>query len=466
MTNNDLLSVDEMPVDKASDKTLIGNRISVDLEHNNVETVQEVAPLNGWVGDDGRVVRFKLFNGRNQQGNRQVQSLVGMSIALGTVDSAGVPKITRTFTRVNDAAGEFNIKVPGAFYQASGRVKEAFLFLYSDLDGKTLIGSVPISFVVRNKLMEVALNSKPFDSAFLELNKELLKMHNEHQAFLDKQVEEVTNRIKLFNDTLRAQGKQADTIKETVDNLIKLIEKGGVPTFGGNNIYTGDNEFLKFVTGFMTGTVIRYFNGNNPQQDLNDPQVLRDMRSGTTQTTYYGGNEVKNNPIGTDYIVVTRHKITGVSVYEQAMFFGQESGVIKARVINDVAGATRFGAWGTVAEWGAKWQSLVPYLSDNFIAHAAAPSFRVVGDKVEFKGAITARKTITNTSNVSIKLTKALPFEFFDDQDELKVSGGSAIYALFAFGNQLEMQKHQMGGNWTDIVAGNYIGISSTFNIK
>lgn len=439
-----------------------GKYIIVDTTIKSTD-VMFIDEMSGDKGDAGRKVYLAIKERARSNDPKDPlipTDLTGRDVRFQGHDAKGKYKRISLSTKIENAkAGLVEITLPREIYQAPGAYQNGEFEIFVKNSG-TKVSTVPVGLEVYDNLAHMSVGES---AHYIDEAEKLIK---DLESLTGRSLDEFRANINKMNGSVDSALSSIKSLENLVKTWQQLVKDNGVAEIAGNNIYTGINIYEKPVTGFMSGTVIQYFNGNNPQQDLDDPQVLRDMRSGTTQTTYYGGNKVKNNPISTDYVVVTRHKISGASVYEQLMFFGQESGVIKSRVVNDVQGAARFGTWGTVAEWGAKWQPLAPYLSDDFIAHSSAPSFRVIGNKVEFSGAITAKKTITNTNNVSLKITKPLPFNFIRGQEKMKVSGGMAIYALFAYGNQLEMQKHQRGGNVTDIVAGNYIGISGTFDIQ
>lgn len=445
-----------LPVEKQ------GKYIIVDTTIKSTD-VMFIDEMSGDKGDAGRKVYLAIKERARSNDPKDPlipMDLTGRDVRFQGHDAKGKYKRISLSTKIENAkAGLVEITLPREIYQAPGAYQNGEFEIFVKNSG-TKVSTVPVGFEVYDNLAHMSVGES---AHYIDEAEKLIK---DLESLTGRSLDEFRANINKMNGSVDSALASIKSLENLVKTWQQLVKDNGVAEKAGNNTYTGNNVFEKFVTGFITGTIVKYFGSGSPQQDLNDAQVLRNMRTATTETTYYGGNKVMNNPIGTDFVVVTRHKITSATVYEQVMFFGQESGVIKARTVSGVDGMIRFGTWGTVAEWGSKWQSLVPYLSDDFIAHSSTPSFRVIGDKVEFSGAITAKKTITNPNNLSIKLTKAFPFKFIGGQETVKVSGGAAIYVLFAYGNQLEMQKHQIGGNWADIVAGNYIGISSTFDIQ
>lgn len=436
----------------------------LDTEVENISESWIVKGLNGTQGDSLRKVNLAIKEGTmvlNGKTRPKPKNLAGLAVRFRGKDSDGKRKyVESTYEIINESAGLVSITLPAEVFAAHGDYQSAFIQIY-DPNGIKNESTFKVALTVIEN--DVMFTTNPSNDYIDQVE----KLIEECSERFDVASKELNKRVEAFSDTLALQEKRAGSIEELLNNLIKLVEQKGVPTFGGDNVYTGITQFTQFIQGHITGTVIKRFTSEDAPQDMNNVDVLREMKVGTSEASYYSDNQLSNNPMSNSWVFVTRHKISAATVYETAMTFdGKGYGVLKARTVGGLDAVPALTEWGIFGEWGQKWKSLVPYLSDEFIAHSTAPEYRIVGSKVEFRGAVTAKKTIANTKNVSVKLTKELPFNFIGGQEVIKVSGGPAIYALFAYGNQLEMQKHQIGGVWADIGAGNYIGISSTFDMQ
>ena len=422
-----------------------------------------VKGLNGTQGDDLRTVNFAIKEGTISGGGQDVpkpKNLAGLAVRFAGKDANGKRKyVDGMFDVISESGGLVSVTLPKEVYMAHGDYESAFLEIY-DPKGRTNTATVKLAMTVIQN--DVAFTTNP-SADYISRVEDIIKACENK---FDVATKNMNKRIDEFATILAAQSKQFDANKALLETQIKLIESKSVPIPSSDVKWTGIHEYLKTIQGFTLGTEVAYFGPNQPQQDLNDIQVLRDMKPATSQTTYYGGNKLLNNPNPGDYVIVKRHKVTISSVYEEILRFNEDSGTMKVRLVQGVNSAPKFGDWGIVSEWGQKWKPLAPYLTDDFIAHSATPEYRIVGDEVEFRGAITPKKTLANSSNESFAITKPLPFTMIGGQDTINVSSGSAIYALFGYGNKLEMQKHQIGGKWADVPAGGYVSIGGKFSIK
>jgi len=237
----------------------------------------------------------------------------------------------------------------------------------------------------------------------------------------------------------------------------------------GNNQYTGKNVFDQVIEGFVTGTAIKMYSSSSAQQDLNDLTYLKNMRIGTIESAYYTDNKVLNNPIGSEYFIVERRKLTQSSVIETITRVAHANGKTMQRLVNGLNATPKIGDWGVLAEWGQEWKSLKPYLNKSWTSLGADPVYRIVGDNVEIMGDLTPVKTLINSkAGIGSRWTLAkLPVKFLPHQAVLTQGTKASTFLLMPEEDgTLTILKYLSGGVPVDIEKDGSHVIYGTFKIK
>ncbi|MCW0952996.1 phage baseplate upper protein [Weissella ceti] len=443
-----------------------GQFIVVDTTIKSTD-IMYIDELNGDKGDAGRKIYLALKERARTNDPKDPlipMNLDGRDVRFQGHDAEGKYKRVALSTRIiNSQAGLVEITLPRQIYLAVGEYQNAEFEVY-EKDGDTTISTVPIGLEVYNNLAHLSVgdNVHYIDEAeklIAELEKMTNKSLDEMRALLQK----------MDNNVGDALGniKRLETLVELWQQTVK---DNGVAEKAADNVLTGLNEFTQFIKGHITGTAITRYGANEPVRDLNDLEVLRAMKAGTTEISYYSGNKVANNPVENDWLMVSRHKVSDGTVYETAMTFaGGDYGVIRARSISGLTSTPKLTQWKTVSEWGVKWLPLTKYLTSDFVAGEHPPMYRIVGDHVELIGLVTPKVTLKNdTSGIgkAWDIISGLPVTFESSQARVQVGAGWATFAMLTGGGRIAMQKHGIAGKPSDVIAGGYYDISSTLVIK
>ncbi|SUP61443.1 Uncharacterised protein [Weissella viridescens] len=66
----------------------------------------------------------------------------------------------------------------------------------------------------------------------------------------------------------------------------------------------------------MTGITNKIYTVNDPNQDVNDINKLRNLPEATTTVDYYSNNGTLNNPMGSNYFAVETRKSLGTRLFK------------------------------------------------------------------------------------------------------------------------------------------------------
>ncbi|WP_419154310.1 BppU family phage baseplate upper protein [Weissella viridescens] len=419
--------------------------------------------MSGDYGDAGRTVYLAIkerATSNNPKAPLKPMNLTGRDVRLQGHDAQGVFKRISLSTKITNAtAGLVEITIPRQFYQAVGAYQNAEFEVY-EVNGNTRISTVPVGFEVYNNHAHMVLNdSQVYVDEFEELAKKLQSTVDNTLVDVNKQIRSLLNQIQGLQN-----GRQELDI--LIQRWTQLVNDKAVALLNGKNTFTEYTEFLKPISGFITGTVIKVYTSNEPVQDVNDINKLKELPSSTTTTEYFSNNGTLNNPMESKYFMVETQKVTKDTAFQTITNLNLVDGEIRVRTVQTMTTQPVFGNWYTTSKW-SPWRTLVPYLDKQFTVGNVAPMYRIDGNLVHIKGDLTPTKTLPNKD-----VTKAytmfdnLPFDFANAQVRIQVGSGLTTFALFTSGKHMEMQKYSSGGQLVPINGGGYIGMSGVFSLE
>lgn len=266
---------------------------------------------------------------------------------------------------------------------------------------------------------QVDLNMDPeavaTNEQLMDIEKRLDFVDENHEGRLSKLEHTDTNNVKLTSD------QQVYGTKTFIEKIIGTINKAlsAVKLETPRKINGVDFDGTQDIDINASDT-IQVFDSYSPPQDLNDPTIVVNQVPGTTKQYYYTGNRVKNNPFHSDFIHVTRYKLTTVTCYERAIYVTVSGNTYEmSRRVSDVSTNPVFSEWTK---------------TDT----PTANEIKKLQDAV----------TPKSSTNYSFKLDK--PFD-------------NVTCQIFVFDNFMTIQlfgyvptdKLPVGGSWGDILVGN-----------
>lgn len=415
--------------------------------------------ISGDYGDAGRKV-YLAIKERALSNDPKVplkpMDLNGMDVRLQGHDANGVFKRVSLSTKMIDAEkGRVEITLPREIYINPGAYENAEFEIY-EVNGDTVISTVPIGFEVYNNHAHMVLNdSQVYVDEFEELAKKL-------QSTVDNTLVDVNKQIRLLLNQIQGLQNGRQELDILIQRWTQLVNDKEVALLNGKNTFTEYTEFLKPISGFITGTVIKVYTSNEPVQDVNDINKLKELPSSTTTTEYFSNNGTLNNPMESKYFMVETQKVTKDTAFQTITNMNLVDGEIRVRTVQAMTTQPVFGNWYTTLKW-SPWRTLVPYLSDKFVVGLTTPEYRFNGRSVEIKGDISPKETIENTSGGDYILFDKMPFKFATGQQQVQIGSGNTVFGYFTTGNRIVMQKYMFSGKDAPINKGGYIGIAGTF---
>lgn len=445
-----------------------GQFITVDTTIKSTD-VMYIDEMNGDLGDANRKVYLAIKERPNSNDPKDPlipMNLNGRDVRFQGHDADGMYKRISLATKIiNAKAGLVEMTLPRQLYMAVGSYKNAEFEVY-EVNGDTNVSTVPVGLEVYDNLVHMSVGE---NKVYIDEAEKLIKD-------LEKMTGESLDEFRATLNKMNANVDDALTSIKTLENLVEawkqLVKDNGVAEKAADNIMAGKNTFLEFVNGFTTGNYITSYGANEPVQDLNDVSDLRAMRSFTTKHEYFSSNKTLNNPMPGDLFYLISEKVSTQSVFQRAIRLDNNGyGIIMMRRITNLAsGTTEVGTWGKAAEWGSPWKSLLPYLNKDFIAGVVSPMYKIVGDEVRFRGVVTPKVTLKNENTGNGKiwvLFDNLPFKFSPGQTVPCQASGKNMYAsVTQVPRQVQLQKHQNGGIWSDIAAGGQISVKAHYDIE
>lgn len=419
--------------------------------------------MSGDYGDAGRTVYLAIKDraaGNDPKKPLKPMDLTGKDVRLQGHDAQGMFKRISLSTKIDNAqAGLVQMTLPRQLYQSVGAYENAEFEVY-ETSGNTVISTVPVGFEVYNNHAHMVVNdSQVYSDEFEALKKQL-------ETTVDNTLVDVNKKIADLLANIQRLTNSRDNLDVLINQWTKLVNDKAVALLNGKNTFTEFTEFLKPVSGFITGTTINNFGSSTPQQDLNDITVLRTQPVATTTRAYYYNNNLQNNPINVDYLLLETHRMTNNSAYQTIRNIGMTEGFELRRIIDDISTVPKFGNWQTISHW-TPWKTMVPYLDKQFAVGNVEPMYRIDGHLVHIKGDLTPVKTLANLDAVTTyTMFDKLPFDFVTAQSQIQVGSGLTTFALFTAGKQMGMQKYSSGGKLVPINAGGYIGMSGVFSLE
>ncbi|WP_307994758.1 BppU family phage baseplate upper protein [uncultured Weissella sp.] len=415
--------------------------------------------ISGDYGDAGRKV-YLAIKERALSNDPKVplkpMDLNGMDVRLQGHDANGVFKRVSLSTKMIDAEkGRVEITLPREIYINPGAYENAEFEIY-EVNGDTVISTVPIGFEVYNNHAHITTNeTKPFSDEFEALKKKL-------EDTVDNTLVDVNKEIAGLLSSIKQLTNSRDNVDVLIKQWTQLVNDKAVALLNGKNTFTEYTEFLKPISGFITGTVIKVYTSNEPVQDVNDINKLKEQPSSTTTTEYFSNNGTLNNPMESKYFMVETQKVTKDTAFQTITNMNLVDGEIRVRTVQAMTTQPVFGNWYTTSKW-SPWRTLVPYLSDKFVVGLTTPEYRFNGRSVEIKGDIRPKETIENTSGGDYILFDKMPFKFAPGQQQVQIGSGNTVFGYFTTGNRIVMQKYMFAGKDAPINKGGYIGIAGTF---
>lgn len=437
--------------------------IDTTLTSNDVMFIDE---MSGGLGDAGRKIYLAIKErplSNNPKDEHIPMNMAGRDIRLKARDADGFFKQVSTATKITDTkAGLVEMVLPRELYQAVGKYQAAKFEIF-ETDGDTVISTVNVGFEVYDSLVHMSVGEN--------------KLYIDEADKLIKDLEKMTgNALDEFRDKLNKMNGDVTGSLEAINGLSALVEvwkqmvkDNSVAIKSDDNIMTGFNKFTEFITGFTTGNTIKSFGATDPAQDIDNLNVLREMRPATTKYEYFVSNKAVNNPTRGDNFYLVTEKVSEGAVFQHATRIEDSGyGVVKMRRIYGLDSTPVVGSWYAVSEWGSTWWPLEPYLTNDFTVGAVAPMYKIVKDEVRIRGSVRAKKTLENKAadSETWQIFKNLPFEFLPGQGVLQVGTGANIFTLFASGTGMTIQKYQRGGEWRDAPAGGYLGVGGHYDIR
>ncbi|RRG18270.1 hypothetical protein D3P96_03015 [Weissella viridescens] len=435
-----------------------GKFIIVDTTLRSTDTMW-FDEMSGDYGDAGRKV-YLAIKDRALSNNPKVplkpMDLNGMDVRLQGHDANGVFKRVSLATRMIDAEkGRVEITIPREIYINPGAYENAEFEIY-EVNGDTVISTVPVGFEVYNNHAHITTNeTKQFSDEFNALIKELESATADEIEKLNAKFSELIASVKIANNNVAG-------LEQSVATWTKNVADKAVALLDGDNQFTGKNDFLVPINGFVTGITNKIYTVNDPKQDVNDINKLRSLPEATTTVDYYSNNGTLNNPMESNYFMVETRKVTRDTAFQTITNMNLVDGEIKQRTVQAMSTQPVFGNWYTTAKW-CPWRTLVPYLGDKFVVGLIVPQYRFKGQSVEIKGDISPKETIENTNGGEYTLFDNLPFKFATGQQQVQIGSGNTVFGYFTTGNRIVMQKYMFAGKDAPVIKGGYIGIAGTF---
>lgn len=198
----------------------------------NTTDVTLVDQISGRLGDSGRLVYFAVKDGM------QPHDLTGQDAFIRAKDAAGkIKQVTGISERIKPSAGLMSMYLPAEFYQASGPVEEAYLAITNTNDG-SIVSSVPLTFnVIENNMIITSNGSKDYIDQ------------------IDSFVEAMRGKVSQLSNALDTQGQSYVALNKALDVYVDLVGKNAVATLGSDNVFNGNNQFSKPITGTVTSAV-------------------------------------------------------------------------------------------------------------------------------------------------------------------------------------------------------------------
>lgn len=408
------------------------------------QDVMWINDLSGNYGNAGRTISVMIIEQAlsNDPKKRKPMDLTGKDIRLQGHDAKGVFKRIALATRIlTPEAGTAQITIPKNFYEAVGPYENAAFEIYNP-DDDVVISSVPVSFEVYNDHTHMITgDSKIFSDEFEALM-------NEFKTSSAEEIDEFNEKMSTLLSQISTAQNTADGLKGLLKTWTDLVNSKSVALLNEDNDFSGNMRVKGKVSidlpmdAYTTGTSIKAFVKENPQQDLNNGETIKSMPPLTSSLAYYSGNNVLNNPLERDYVLVQTNKVSNYTAHQIITLQGGVYGHVKRRLVSITSTGVSYGEWTTVERWGP-WENIP--LADGIIpryADKSIPQYRFNGKSIQIRGKFAVTKNHTFTSRLdTLNISKELPANIKSVQYLPQIWSGNFPYTLRIEDNVMYMER-------------------------